>query len=64
MIRFWDSWRKRRTTTWRQPLSSSPLISNEVTDKDSDEEDEGHVVKNPNHLGKGILSKQVVLVIL
>lgn len=39
-----------------------PPDEDEVTDEDSDEEDEDTVEKNSNHLGKGILSQQAVLV--
>jgi hypothetical protein len=33
-----------------------------LTDEDSDDEDEDQATKNPNHLGKGILSQQAELV--
>ncbi len=35
-----------------------------LTDEDSDDEDEDQATKNPNHLGKGILSQQAELVVM
>lgn len=35
-----------------------------ITDEDSDDEDEDGMLKDPNHLGKGILSAQAELVVL